>query len=343
MVRMIILFAFSISCQALKLHDPPDGMEDTRSGEGVVFDANMRFAPTQGKIGILSSKCRPPLCPPLCEHDEYKSSPLEQEFRENINSWAADKGAKKACAHMEGRTDRWINSLNGTEPASLDVFSNMCKKGHHPQLIEPLAGVLRDPRFPCAGGSKYKYSIEWLLLADNTTFRGKKLFFDAGGTRFSDATMFFANSYEERGLLFDHIYVWEAQAQGNEAYWEGVPAHVRAKWEPRVTFYNGIPVSAEKGHTHNVVERIFDMCGTDDFCAFKLDIDTPSVELPLAQQLLANPQKTSAALNEFFFEHHVHGSMQYNGWGEHVDGTFADSIDIFTKLRQMGVRSHSWI
>jgi hypothetical protein len=246
--------------------------------------------------------------------------------------------------------DRWINSLNGTEPASLQVFSKMCKKGHHPQIIEPLAGVLRDPRFPCKheghNGNKYKFSIEYLLIADKATFRGrsKRIFFDAGGTHFSDATMFFATAYEERGISFDQIYVWEATPNGNATYWKGVPDHVRAKWEPRVTFYDGIPVSAKEGHKHNVVERIFEMCGTDDFCAFKLDIDTPSVEFSLVQQLLAHPQKTSAALNEFFFEHHVHGTMQYHGWGYgKMNGTFADSIDIFTKLRQMGVRSHSWI
>jgi hypothetical protein len=248
---------------------------------------------------------------------------------------------------MGSNAESWINQNKGIEPASRHIFSTLCKKGQAPQLIEPLAGILRDPRYPCRGATNLmlEFSIEWLLMADRTVLPagGTNMFFDAGGTRFSDAMEFFASHYENRGILFDLIYVWEANAQPAEAYWQGVSAEIRAKWEPRVTFYNGVPVSAEPGHEHNVVERIYEMCGDQDFCAFKLDIDTPSVEFPLVQQLLANPRETGVALDEFFFEHHVYGTMQFHGWGSIVNGTFADSIDIFTKLRQMGVRSHSWI
>jgi hypothetical protein len=248
---------------------------------------------------------------------------------------------------MGSKADSWIKQNKGYEPASHQIFSTLCKKGRNPELIEPLAGILRDPRFPCRSLRQlwFEFSIEWLVFADKSVYQahGKKLFFDAGGTRFKDATIFFATHYEERGIEFDHIYVWEAVEQNEESYWAGVSADMRAKWEPRVTFYNGIPVTAETGHEHNVVERIFKMCAQDDFCAFKLDIDTHSVELPLVQQLLAQSAQTSVALDEFFFEHHVHGLMQNYGWGDNVNGTFADSMDIFTQLRKMGVRSHPWI
>lgn len=343
MMFIILLFVLATSGQSLRLHDPEDGAKDLRQEKAdLVFDENMRFVPTQGKGGNLS----PTEKDNTCEDDGYTSSPLENEFRENINAWAVDRGAKEACAHMGSNVESWINQNKGNEPTSHQIFSKLCKKGRNPQLIEPLAGILRDPRFPCRGYEPgLEFSIEWLLMADRSVFQahGKKLFFDAGGTHFSDATLFFATHYEERGILFDHIYVWEASKQREANYWKDVSADIRAKWEPRVTFYNGVPVTAEPGHEHNVVERIHKMCGKDDFCAFKLDIDTPSVELPLVQQLLAQPKQTSVALDEFFFEHHVHGTMQHHGWGENVNGTFADSIGIFTKLRQMGVRSHSWI
>jgi len=74
-----------------------------------------------------------------------------------------------------------------------------------------------------------------------------------------------------------------------------------------------------------------------------LDIDTPSIELPLVQQLLDAPQQTGDTLDEFFFEHHVEGLMQYFGWYLDVNGTFAHSYDMFSSLREMGVRAHSWI
>jgi len=83
-------------------------------------------------------------------------------------------------------------------------------------------------------------------------------------------------------------------------------------------------------------------CRPDDFCAFKLDIDTPWVEVPLVRQLLKSPA-IAQVLDEFFFEHHVHGLMQEQGWGENVNGTFADSYEMFAHLRRMGVRAHSWI
>ena len=101
--------------------------------------------------------------------------------------------------------------------------------------------------------------------------------------------MFFAQKYEERGLPMDHIYVWEAEKQDLESYWEGTPPEVRQKWESRVTFYNGVPVTNETTSANNPVSRIHDLCGKDDFCAFKLDIDHPELESSLAEQLLSNP------------------------------------------------------
>ena len=68
-----------------------------------------------------------------------------------------------------------------------------------------------------------------------------------------------------------------------------------------VTWYNGVPVTADKGSMHNPVHRIHELCRMGDFCAFTLDIDFPEVENALAQQLLEN----HGHLKEFFFEHHV--------------------------------------
>merc|ERR1719277_1717968 len=297
-----------------------------------------RFVPTQGTGGILSATQDS-----VCESDAYWPSELEQGFRDHVLDWTKDRVT--LCDHLVER-NAWIQANLQGQVTTPGIFSSRCRKGKQQERMEPLAGILRDPRMFCDGtGHDLLFSIDWLILADSGSVRpsAKKILFDAGGTRFMDAMSFFTSQYEKRGIIFDEIYVWEAIPQGIEGYWAGTPAEIRQKWESRLTFYDGVPCTATMDDTqNNPMVRIGSTCQPDDFCAFKLDIDTPSVELPLVQQLLTSP-KIAGVLDEFFFEHHVHGLMQSPGWGENVNGTFADSYEIFSQLRRMGVRAHSWI
>uniref|UniRef100_A0A7S1WL49 Uncharacterized protein n=1 Tax=Alexandrium catenella TaxID=2925 RepID=A0A7S1WL49_ALECA len=282
----------------------------------------------------------------VCTEDYYHPSEFESLYSGHVLDWTDT--VEHLCASLSGVADEWIDQ-NKAGGVAGKVFSRMCKKGQPEKVLEPLAGLLRDPRFLCTGGPpSLVSSIEWLVLDDDrsgeTNGTGpKSYFFDAGGSRFADALQYFLTAYRQRGILFDRAFVWEAAKQEPEAYWEGVPAEVRAFWEPRVLFYNGVPVEAAPGARDNPVDRIKELCKPEDFCAFKLDIDTPQVELPIVQQLLSNRAGVAASLDELFFEHHVHGLMQSNGWGTQVAGTYADSYDIFKRLRQLGIRAHSWI
>jgi len=202
------------------------------------------------------------------------------------------------CSHL----DEWVteNLAGGSEAGP--KFSRLCKQGQLMQVIEPLAGILRDPRFLCPHNNTL-FSIDWLVLADSSALKpeSKRFLFDAGGTRFMHAMKFFTGKYQERGIVFDHVYVWEAARQGTEAYWAGVPAETRAFWETRLTFYDGVPVTADPAdQENNPVNRIRQLCTDKDFCAFKLDIDTPSVELPIVQQLIAQADATKVSLTSFF-------------------------------------------
>jgi len=300
-----------------------------------------RFTPTQGTGGRLAAFAGTE----VCTKDSYHPSDLEIGFTQHANVWTSSQPA--LCGHLANK--EWVTeNLAGNAVAS-PTFSRMCRRGEHSQVLEPLAGILRDPRFLCPSSTwNLLFSIDWLVLADDKSLRlapdAKRYFFDAGGTRFMDAMHFFTSKYQDRGIVFDHIYVWEAVYQSVEKYWEGTPPAARAFWEPRLSFFNGVPVTADPtDKINNPVNRIFELCRVQDFCAFKLDIDTPSVELPIVKQLLRQPVATRASLNEFFFEHHVHGLMQAQGWGWKVEGTFADSYELFAQLRRMGVRAHSWI
>jgi len=277
-----------------------------------------------------------------CSKDFYWPSKLELDFSANVNRWTST--GFNLCSHL--KSNNWVGENVFSTGEASTKFSRLCRKSHPVEVIEPLAGILRDPTFFC-NRTKNPFSIDWLVLADAWTTplptEAKSYFFDAGGSMFKDGLNFFLGKYAQRGIVFDHVYVWEARVIGQQAYWMGVPKQVRDFWEPRVTFYDGIPVNSDPAnYIHNPVNRIYQTCKEQDFCAFKLDVDTPTVELPLVRQLIDNPGATRRSLDEFYFEHHVHGLMQMY-WGKNVNGTFADSYNIFTQLRHMGIRAHSWI
>eukprot|EP00440_Ansanella_granifera_P050092 gb/GFBE01054290.1/.p1 GENE.gb/GFBE01054290.1/~~gb/GFBE01054290.1/.p1 ORF type:complete len:351 (+),score=65.74 gb/GFBE01054290.1/:1-1053(+) len=306
--------------------------------------AQTRFVPTQGTGGTMLATSDAAACDSIA----YHRSALEQTFAEHSLEYTDNLSA--LCDALGSSASEWLgaNLAGGSAPSDEVVFSRMCNPGLAPQVIEPLAGILRDPRVFCEetqdpSPQRLLYSIDWLVLADSRSYAtapgAKRILFDAGGSKFIDAMSFFTSKYEERGLPMDEIYVWEAEEQAPDAYWEGVSAETRERWEPHVTFYNGVPVTAEIGAEHNPVERIHQLCSPEDFCAFKLDIDTPEVELPIVEQLLQDPGN----LKEFFFEHHVSGLMKTMGPWHDVNGTYADSYRMFGELRQKGVRAHSWI
>ena len=80
----------------------------------------------------------------------------------------------------------------------------------------------------------------------------------------------------------------------------------------------------------------------DDFIVVKLDIDTPSVEIPLAHQLL-NDDRFIGLVDQFYFEHHVFLGEMKQWWTRSMNGSVSDSLDLFYSLRRNGVGAHSWV
>lgn len=281
-----------------------------------------------------------------CAEDAYQPSDLEVQWAKNVANWTGPAH----CSHIDLPTqEAWVVAARKSQAEEVlglpgqfpeAIFSKICRAGQPPSFIEPLAGILRDPRFGC-NPQVGVFSKDWLAFPPGHK-TGKRMFFDAGGSRFMEALDFFTKAYQATGTTFDAMFVWEAKPQGTESYWNGASNETRSFWEPRVTFYDGIPVTANQSSANNPVSRMFSECKPEDYCVFKLDIDTPSVELPLINQLIGNPQLTSTKVDEVFFEHHVEGVMQ-KYWGANVNGTFATSYNLFGTLRQLGVRAHSWV
>ena len=110
-------------------------------------------------------------------------------------------------------------------------------------------------------------------------------------------------------------------------------------------------VSATKDDKMNPLHSILKKFHEDDLIIVKLDIDSPSVELPLVRQLMdGGDNKTYHKLvDQFYFEHHIHMHEMAAHWmaepreWKKINGTINDSLGIFITLREMGIASHSWV
>lgn len=94
-----------------------------------------------------------------------------------------------------------------------------------------------------------------------------------------------------------------------------------------------------------------------DFVSFKLDIDTPDIEIPIALTILQDSELTDL-IDEFFFELHFHCEVMMScAWGDLLQNRTAEEVEqglyglkldrysameFFQNFRKAGVRSHFW-
>ena len=135
---------------------------------------------------------------------------------------------------------------------------------------------------------------------------------------------------------FDHIYAFEIRNKVPSAVFERLPS----KWMPAYHWIN-IGVSADRDSPYNPLSTILKTFDKDVFIVVKLDVDTPSVEIPLAYQILEDPE-VYERIDQFYFEHHVHLLELARAWGSSMNGTIGDSLRLFRGLREKGVPAHFW-
>ena len=150
----------------------------------------------------------------------------------------------------------------------------------------------------------------------------------------------------QKHIDFDSIYGWEVSLQDPVNFWK----HVPPRWKPLYHFFNS-PLSSSADAADSVQSFLTKLQVTpNDFVSFKLDIDTPAVEIPIALELL-NPESAFAGLvDEFFFELHFRCEiMMHCGWGHKVPREFAGlkldrygALKFFSDIRRKGIRAHFW-
>ena len=118
----------------------------------------------------------------------------------------------------------------------------------------------------------------------------------------------------------------------------------------RISYYS-LKVNTTPGVRDNNLRVLLSMTSPDDLVVVKLDIDHPAVENSLISQILTN-EAVSTRVDELFYEDHVQrhpfmdsGSrpwLRFNG-GPLPTRTLRDSYRLFSHLRQLGIRAHSWV
>ena len=131
---------------------------------------------------------------------------------------------------------------------------------------------------------------------------------------------------------------------------EGMPNDLMTS----ISYFN-IPVEDTKGGKNNPWRYVRDLTRPEDFVVVKIDIDTPNIEIELMRQLLLDDDNTNAfededgvrlseLIDELYFEHHVWGSGLSPSWaGSGMEGDMVGSYTMFSQLRNLGIRAHSWV
>ena len=239
--------------------------------------------------------------------------------------------------------------------------------------IEALAGVLRHPRtcevptkeIPDPSG-KWRSRRDWLLtdtwtIHRNDAFasrfrRPRFLFYDLGATTWSfghggevgqqapeeisSQNWFHALYANKHCAPFDRMFLYEVTEYPRAKVFDPIPGHVLPKYH-----WINRPAQVDVESWDNPWNHVLSEASEADFVVMKLDVDHPGIENPLMDTLLATPE-LMRRVDEFYFEHHVRLKiMMACCWGD-VSGSRLRqdaSLRLFTKLRQHGMRAHSWI
>ena len=173
---------------------------------------------------------------------------------------------------------------------------------------------------------------------------GRNYLFDVGTSTFQSSLWWFTCIFLQRNISFDQIFGWEITLLEPNAFWEEVPSVLRSRYH----FYNA-PVVANISLGNSPLRIIQQIAQRSDFVAFKLDIDTPEVEIPIALELLENAD-IRRLVDEFFFELHFRCEiMMYCAWGDRMPPIYLglnlsrwSTMDFFQRFRRHGIRSHFW-
>jgi hypothetical protein len=283
---------------------------------------------------------------------------------EAVDTWLADiKRLTAGGAALDGTPDPAVFSRFITTYSCGTARNNIARHTvKHTTWIEPLAYGLRHPQAICGAGSGSKLmNRDYLLMATRHDYERTRLsspcvdrtcrswYFDLGAGTYTyhdsagghqPSQHWFYETYKQAGLEFDRMLMWEARIIPPDALLSQVPGEVRHKYQ-----YFNVPVGVDPDAPDHPLQIMRKVVQEGDFVMVKLDLDTASVEQAYMKKLLSD-SSLLRLVDEFFFEYHCNFQpMVKAGWGDTADPNIdlSDAYALFLKLRQQGVRAHSWV
>lgn len=222
-------------------------------------------------------------------------------------------------------------------------------------FVEPLTTPMRHPKF-CTKGREYLMDMKYMVhdfgyMCRHLHSRARTVLIDMGASlSYHDGQNnallktettpieYLLGLYQKFGFHFDHIYGYEKTFTDPEkVFSELLPPELHTSYH-----WINAGVNAKKNSSLNPLDTLVRKFSPDDFVVVKLDIDTAFLELPLAKQLLNDPE-ISSRVDQFYFEHHVHMQEMARIWRSGMDGTLQDTFSLFSDLRRAGVPAHFWV
>lgn len=212
-------------------------------------------------------------------------------------------------------------------------------------FVEPLLPPMRHPNFCAERKMGNILNSEFIVhdfrhMCEKLKPTSRIVLFDMGASpKFAGASnpmWKIMNLFNQFGFKFDHIYAYEIRRFEPEEVYQLVPRH----FQPAYHWINA-GVSIEEGHSLNPWTMLLEDYNEDDLVIVKLDIDSATLEVPLAHQLLNNPYLWNL-VDQFYFEHHVR-QEENRFWQKSWGGTIKDTLDLFYGLRKRGVPAHFWV
>ena len=212
-------------------------------------------------------------------------------------------------------------------------------------FVEPLLPPMRHPAF-CEQGRRRLFDLSYIVHDFGAMCRKLKptsriVLFDLGASlrfaRTESPAVYLTALYHKFGMPFDHIYAYEITPTEPKIVFDSVPPELLPAYH-----WINVGVDAATGSRLNPYTTLLDKYDEDDLIVIKMDIDTPSLELPLARQLLED-DRLAKLVDQFYFEHHVHLTEMAGYWGSAMAGSTKDSLELFRSLRDKGIPAHFWV